>query len=206
MIVRNSIVVFVEMDVGAIGLASAAQSQNFRQSRSTLNPLFEIRRMPARRDSGSLPYFGRNRPCAIVVYTAIFPESCLDQITDGVGFGNHAVGQAHATGLAQAQHQLHAFEAAEAELAFEVSRGAARRLVLRARVNHQVRQAAGAQPLAPAPRRSECDRVLFPVCALLRPTRLSDGEAERMTISNRPDRRPTTRVRGYHCGFDASTG
>ena len=56
------------------------------------------------------------RPCA----AGFSLQDGVDQILHRVGFGHHAIRQAHAASIAEAQHEFHALKTAEAEFAFEV--------------------------------------------------------------------------------------
>jgi hypothetical protein len=49
-------------------------------------------------------------------------EESVNQILNGFRVRDDSIGQPHTASIAEAQHELHALEAAEAEFAFEVRR------------------------------------------------------------------------------------
>ena len=103
------------------------------------------------------------RPCSNQHSTGlgrILAQDRIDQVLHRVGFGHHAIRQAHAARIAKAQHQLDALEAAEAKFAFEVRRAPRAASSSSPRDPPARRGAAGRWQALP-PRRWPCDRIVF---------------------------------------------
>ena len=60
------------------------------------------------------------------VFARVFAEQRIGQVLDGLGLRHHPVGKPYAAYISKPHDQFDAFQAAESELAFQVSRRTAR--------------------------------------------------------------------------------
>jgi len=118
-------VFLVEVNVGAGGLASTAQAENFGESFGAADLLFEagakVWRSEGRGGRGGCGRGGGRGGNG----AGFFAQDGADQVLDGIRFGDDAIGKANAAGFAEAQHEFDALEAAQAEFALEVRGGMA---------------------------------------------------------------------------------
>ena len=160
------LIFFVQMDVRASRFASAAQPQNFGQRFGTADFVFEIGNcagVVGNRRGAAAP---ASRFAAPTLLAQLFAEHRIDQVLNRLRFGHHPVRQSHAARISQSHHQLHAFQAAKAEFAFEMRRCAARRQFLEPARSAQLHQQL-AHGLPVSALQSEAARSSFVPVALM---------------------------------------